>query len=53
MSYAIQLSRRVQEAGAGEALRMIEGERFSIYTHDGQLPNVSGLTPCERICAVG
>ena len=31
------------------ALRMMEGERFSLYILDGRMPGVSGLTLCEQI----
>lgn len=34
---------------AAEALRLMEGERFSLYVIDGQLPDVGGLTFCEEI----
>lgn len=41
----------VSAPGVDEALRLMEGERFSLYIVDGQMPEVSGLTPCERIRA--
>ena len=41
----------VSAPGVDEALRMMEGDRFSLYVVDGQMPGVSGLTPCERIRA--
>lgn len=41
----------VSAPGVDEALRLMEGERFSLYVVDGQMPGGSGLTPCERIRA--
>ena len=34
---------------AAEALRLMEGERFSLYVIDGQLPDKGGLNFCEEI----
>ena len=34
---------------AAEALRLMEGEQFSLYIIDGQLPDVGGLSFCEEI----
>lgn len=36
---------------AEAALRMMEHQRFSLYVLDSGLPNVSGLSLCERIRA--
>jgi CheY-like chemotaxis protein len=41
----------VSALGVDEALRLMEGERFSLYVVDGQMPGDSGLTPCERVRA--
>ena len=37
---------------AGEALRLIESERFDLYVLDSEMPGFSGLTLCHRIRAV-
>ena len=34
---------------AAEALRLMEGERFSLYVIDGQLPDAGGFSFCEQI----
>ena len=39
----------VAVATAAEALRLMEGERFSLYVIDGQLPDLGGLSFCEQI----
>lgn len=42
----------VSTRDAQGALRMIEREQFSLYTIDGHMPGVSGLTLCQQIRAV-
>lgn len=36
-------------ATTAEALRLMEGERFSLYVIDGQLPDACGFTFCEQV----
>jgi len=37
---------------AATALRLMETEQFSLYIIDGELPDVGGLTFCQKIRAV-
>lgn len=37
---------------AGEALHLIESERFDLYVLDSEMPGFSGLTLCHQIRAV-
>ena len=41
----------VSAPGVDEALRLMEGERFSLYVVDFEMPGASVLTPCEQLRA--